>query len=134
MRSAANRVWTKWDKAIPSYSCASIVKITAGGWLALLYVSNLSCCCFGILLNDINQIQLNKQLESSIWDLVQIIPKANARKPKHSLLFATYRHLKDSSLTLLLISSMLWKSPEDVFPSSTNHKGSSLNIYWRGRK
>lgn len=37
------------------------------------YFKSLLLLCFGILLSDINQIQLNKEFEFNIWDLVQIV-------------------------------------------------------------
>lgn len=37
------------------------------------YFKSLLLLCFGILLSDINPIQLNKEFEFNIWDLVQIV-------------------------------------------------------------
>lgn len=42
-----------------------------------MYFKSLLLLCFGILLSDINQIQLNKEFEFNIWDLVQIVNAEN---------------------------------------------------------
>lgn len=49
------------------------------------YFKSLLLLCFGTLLSDIKQIQLNKEPESNIWDLVQIADaedKVNHSKSK----------------------------------------------------